>query len=113
MRAHKKDQDKETIHIGSEPLLRYVMASMAVFLRKDLEKIRLVVRGDAISRAVAAAEVLRKDYLPHILDVEDVQIGSDTIADKTNDGKDRVSYINIILRKVGGFQAERSKQEMA
>lgn len=90
----------ETIFIGSKPLMRYVMASMSVFLDGDPERLRIAARGRAISRAVDTAEVLRHRYLKGFIDVEDVHIGTDEVERREGDGTDRVSSINIFLKKV-------------
>lgn len=98
-----EENDVETIYIGSKPLMRYVMAGMSLFLDENPEKIKIAARGRAISRAVDTAEVLRKRYLRTILDIENVQIGTDEVENKETGDIDRVSSIIITLKKVGEF----------
>ncbi|NIQ05667.1 MAG: RNA-binding protein [Candidatus Korarchaeota archaeon] len=100
----KEDENKksglQTIYVGTKPLIRYVMAAIALYLNERPNKLKIAARGRAISRAVDVAEVLRTLYLKGILDVEDVKIHTDRIEDKKSPGKtDRVSSMEILLRK--------------
>ncbi len=86
------------------------MAGMSLFLDESPNRIRVAARGRAISRAVDTAEVLRTRYLKGILDLEDVEIGTDEIKDKETGEIDRVSSINIILEKVRSLPSEKTKE---
>ncbi len=89
-----------TIYVGRKPLMNYVIAAMTQFMSQGADKIRIVARGRAISRAVDVAEVLRTRYLPGIVDVESVNIGTDEIQNPQNPERtDRVSTIEIVLIK--------------
>jgi len=89
-----------TIYVGRKPLMNYVIAAMTQFMSQGADKIRIVARGRAISRAVDVAEVLRTRYLPGIVDVEGVKIGTDQIQNPQNPERiDRVSTIEIVLIK--------------
>jgi len=91
-----------TIYVGKKPLMNYVIAAMTQFLSQGAEKIRIVARGRATSRAIDVAEVLRTRYLKGIVDVESVRISTDEIQNPQNPERvDRVSTIEIVLVKKG------------
>lgn len=106
----EEEEEFPTIYVGSKPLMRYVMAGMSIFLDESPEQIQIAARGRAISRAVDTAEVLRTRYLKGILDLGDVKIGTDRIEDDQTGEVDRVSSINIILKKVRSLPAEKESE---
>lgn len=107
-----KKSGLQTIYVGTKPLIRYVMAAIALYLNERPNKLKIAARGRAISRAVDVAEVLRTLYLKGILHVEDVKIHTDRIEDKKNPGKtDRVSSMEILLGKKRGSSPEDAKLE--
>lgn len=108
MSAEEEETDS-TIYIGSKPLMRYVMAAMSMFLDENPDKIQIAARGRAISRAVDTAEVLRTRYLKGILDVDDVEIGTDEVEDKETGEVDRVSSMTITLEKIRELPSERKE----
>ncbi|MGQ4892700.1 MAG: DNA-binding protein Alba [Candidatus Njordarchaeia archaeon] len=93
-----------TIYIGKKPLMRYVMAAMSMIINEKQNEIKLSARGRAISRAVDVAEILRTRYLPGLVSVKDIKIGTDEIAREDSDRVDRVSTIEITLVKTGEIQ---------
>ncbi len=96
----KAESELPTIYVGKKPLMNYVIAAMTQFMSQGADKIRVVARGRAISRAVDVAEVLRTRYLPGIVDVESVKIGTDQIQNPQNPERiDRVSTIEIVIIK--------------
>ena len=91
------EKDDGKVFIGNKKTMSYVMAAMMIL---NDGPVRLLARGKAISRAVDVAEVLRTRYLPGILDVESIKIGTDEIQNPQNpDRIDRVSTIEITLLK--------------
>lgn len=110
METETEKNEVPTIYVGSKPLMRYVMAGMSIFLDESPKEIEIAARGRAISRAVDTAEVLRTRYLKGILDLKDVEIGTDRIEDNETGETDRVSSINITLEKVRKLPAERREQ---
>ncbi|MHA1589928.1 MAG: DNA-binding protein Alba [Candidatus Njordarchaeales archaeon] len=95
-----QEENVPVIYIGKKPLIRYVMAAMAIILNEAPKKLKISARGRAISRAVDVAEVLRTRYLPGIIDVEDIKIGTDEIRNPQDPNRiDRVSTIEITLIK--------------
>lgn len=103
---HEHDQKKiestETIYVGSKPVMRYVMTTVGNFLQERPEKIKILARGRAISRAVDVAEVLRQRYLKEFLELEDVQIGTGKLPDGDTGIMRKISEIAILLHKVKG-----------
>ncbi|MCD6491393.1 MAG: DNA-binding protein Alba [Candidatus Njordarchaeia archaeon] len=98
--SESESNEAPVIYVGRKPLIRYVMAAMAIILNEGPKKLKISARGRAISRAVDVAEVLRTRYLPGILDVESIKIGTDEIQNPQNpDRIDRVSTIEITLLK--------------
>ena len=91
--------ESNSVLIGRKPVMNYVLACITLF-HSGAKEISIKARGRAISRAVDVAEVLRTRYLPGILDVESIKIGTDEIQNPQNpDRIDRVSTIEITLLK--------------
>ncbi len=81
------------IYVGQKPVSSYVLAAVTQFTRGS-KKVSLKARGRAISRAVDAAELIKR-FLQDKVDVESVTIGSEKVGEP---GKERtVSTIEIIL----------------
>lgn len=97
------EEEAKTIYVGTKSLVRYVMALLTIFLNERPKRIKIAARGKSISRAVDLVEVIRSGYLEGILNIEDIQIGTDKFEDKEHPGKfERVSSIKILLKRVGG-----------
>lgn len=97
---NNEKEDILTMYVGSKPLIRYLIAIMAIYLNKRPEKFRIAARGRAISRAVDVAEVLRSRYLKDVIDVKNIEIFTEKMKNKKAPNKiDRVSSIEIILKK--------------
>lgn len=110
-KAGEEEEEVQTIYVGSKPLIRYIIATMAIYLNERPDKIKIAARGRAISRAVDVAEVLRTRYLKGILDVEDVDIYTEEMEDKENPGKtDRVSSMEIMLEKKRELSPEEEEE---
>jgi DNA-binding protein len=75
----------------------YVVAALMQFQRGGTKAI-LKARGRNISRAVDVAEILKNKFLPNLVEVEKVEIGTERIGEgeKARD----VSVIEIHLQKV-------------
>lgn len=102
-RNKKISNEKEellTIYVGSKPLIRYIIAVMAIYLNKRPERFKIAARGRAITRAVDVAEVLRSRYLKDVIDVQNIEIFTEKMKNKESPNKiDRVSSIEIVLKK--------------
>jgi len=88
--------EENTIYVGLKPTQTYVLAALIQF-NNGAQKIKIVARGRAISKAVDVAEILRNKVIPN-LKVENIEIGTERI--ETNDGRRlNVSTISIVLSR--------------
>lgn len=108
--SKEREDEVETIYVGSKPLMRYVMAAMRIFLDENPQKMEIAARGRAISRAVDTAEVLRRRYLKGIVDVEDVLINTDEVKNERTGEIDRVSSMTITLKKLKELPMEKKRE---
>lgn len=100
----EEEKELKTIYVGTKPLIRYVMALLAIFLNERPERIRVAARGKSISRAVDLVEVIRSRYLEDVLEVDSIELGTDKFEDKDHPSKfDHVSSIEILLKRTGGI----------
>jgi DNA-binding protein len=91
---------ENTIYIGKKPTMNYVLAVVTQF-NSGQSKVTIKARGNAISRAVDVAEIVRNRFMPGISSPgnESIKIGSEELANE--DGtKSKVSFIQISA-KVG------------
>jgi len=97
-----------TIYVGKKPLIRYLMAAISILLNERPEKLRVSARGRMISKAVDVAEMLKTRYLPGIIEVETIKTGTEELENPQQPGRvNRVSTIEIILRRTGEIQLSR------
>ena len=91
----REGMDTNTVFVGNKPPMNYVTAVMAILNSDDFDEGTLKARGNAISRAVDAAEITRNRF------VTDAKIKSITIGTETLDREDgktsNVSSIEICL----------------
>jgi DNA-binding protein len=95
--AEKKkiDTDSNSIYVGNKPPMNYVTAIMAPLNSGIFTKVVLKARGNAISRAVDAAEITHNRFLTNV-EVKHVDIGTEVVTNE--DGrKSNVSSIEICL----------------
>ena len=89
------DADSNIIYVGNKPPMNYVTAIMAVLNSGSFTEVILKARGNAISRAVDAAEITYKRFLTNA-EVKNIQIGTEVVTNE--DGrKSNVSSIEICL----------------
>ena len=81
------------IYVGRKPLLSYCSAIIKTL--NDSQTVKLLARGQAISRAVDAVEVTRNRYLNGV-EVKSIEIGTDTLASSFGDIRN-VSNMTIVL----------------
>jgi len=88
---------ENTVLVGKKPLMGYVVAALMQFQRGSNKAI-IKARGSNISKAVDVAEVLRNKFLPGIVTVSKVEIGTERVGEgeKVRD----VSVIEIQLEKI-------------
>jgi DNA-binding protein len=97
VKNEKKEIDTESniIFVGNKPPMNYVTAIMAVLNSGSFTEVLLKARGNAISRAVDAAEITRNRFMTN-LEVKKIDIGTEAVTNE--DGrKSNVSSIEICL----------------
>ena len=84
-----------TILVGQKPVMNYVLAAVIQF-NQGAKKVVFKARGRSISKAVDAAEIVRR-FMEGKVDITAVNIGSEKVGEP---GKERVvSTIEIIVEK--------------
>jgi DNA-binding protein Alba len=93
------DRDPGTIFIGRKPAMSYVLAVITSFSSGSLKEITLKARGQAITTAVDAAEIVRSRFLKD-LKVNNIAIGTEELPPREGENRSRmVSTIEIALGK--------------
>jgi len=97
VKNEKKEIDTESniIFVGNKPPMNYVTAIMALLNSGSFTEVLLKARGNAISRAVDAAEITRNRFMTN-MEVKKIDIGTEAVTNE--DGrKSNVSSIEICL----------------
>lgn len=90
-------KEPNTVFIGRNPPMDYVLAVITCFGRGETKEVSLKARGQAISTAVDVAEITRRRFMKN-LKVERVNLGTEEMP--TQEGGTRpVSTIEITLSK--------------
>ena len=87
--------EENVVYIGKKPTMNYVLAVVTQF-NSGQKKVTIKARGNAISRAVDVAEIVRNRFMPDISEPsgESIKIGSEELSNE--DGtKSKVSFIQI------------------
>ncbi len=91
----EEDINSNVIYVGNKPPMNYVSAIMAVLNSGEHTEVLLKARGNAISRAVDAAEIARNRFITNAT-VKTIDIGTEAVV--SEDGKkSNVSSIEICL----------------
>ncbi|RLE90765.1 MAG: DNA-binding protein Alba [Thermoprotei archaeon] len=94
--VNKVSAQEGIILVGQKPTPNYVLAAVMQFSQGS-DQVVLRARGRAISKAVDAAEIVRR-FLEGKVEIADVKIGSEKVGEP---GKERtVSTIEIVLKRV-------------
>lgn len=88
--------EKNTIFVGSKPVMNYVLAVVTQF-NEGSDSVIIRARGKAISRAVDCAEIVKNRFVSGSI-VKDIQISTEEI-DNYNNEKTNVSVIEISIEK--------------
>jgi archaea-specific DNA-binding protein len=91
----KIDPDSNIIYVGNKPPMNYVTAIMALLNSGNFTEVVLKARGNAISRAVDAAEITHNRFLTNA-EVTRIDIGTETVTNEEG-RKSNVSSIEICL----------------
>ncbi|MEM1879111.1 MAG: DNA-binding protein Alba, partial [Desulfurococcaceae archaeon] len=71
-------QSPNTVLVGKKPVMNYVIAILTL-VHQGVKEVNVKARGRAISKAVDAVEIIRNRFLPGKVDVEKIEIGSQTL----------------------------------
>ena len=88
-----EENGEEIVYVGNKEVMNYVLA-VVTQMNEGSDQVTLKARGNAISRAVDAAEIVRNRFLPE-LNINDIETGTEEIEDE--DGSSNVSTISIEL----------------
>jgi DNA-binding protein len=84
-----------TIYVGSKPAMSYVLAVVTQFNTSGSNEVIIKARGQAISRAVDTAEIVRNRFVTDA-EIKDIKIGTETLP-REEGGTSKISSIEIIL----------------
>jgi len=90
-------REENVILVGKKPPMNYVLAVVMQF-NSGANEVVIKARGRAISKAVDVAEIVRQRFLPEMVEVKEVKIGSEEVGEEQN--RRTVSTIDITLRRV-------------
>ena len=89
------DSDDNVVYVGNKPPMNYVTAVMALLNSGEYNEVTLKARGNAISRAVDAAEITRNRFVTNA-QIKSIEIGTEAITNE--EGRtSNVSSIEICL----------------
>jgi DNA-binding protein len=86
--------DNSFVYVGKKPLMAYVLAAV-MQINTDSREVIIKARGQAISRAVDVAEILRNKFVRNAK-VQDIRISTETLA-REDGTPSNVSSIEIIM----------------
>jgi DNA-binding protein Alba len=90
--------DNTYVYVGKKPLMAYVLAAV-MQINTEQREVVIKARGQAISRAVDVAEILRNKFVPGAK-VKDIRISTETLA-REDGSPSNVSSIEIIIIREG------------
>ncbi len=98
--APKKKEESQTIYIGKKNTISYVLVAVTILNKSDSCSIQ--ARGRQISKAVDVAEITRRKFLQDMVEVSNVEIGSEELMSDMGgevQTPKTVSTIEIVLKK--------------
>jgi archaea-specific DNA-binding protein len=87
--------ENDVVFVGNKPVMNYVLAVVTQF-NNGAKDVRIMARGQAISRAVDVAEVSRSRFLSDVT-VKGIFISTEVL--NTERGETNVSAIEITIGK--------------
>ena len=90
------ETEKNVVMVGQKPVMNYVMACLTNF-NAGAERVIVKARGNAISHAVDAVELLRRAFAKDA-EIENIEIGTQEMS-RPDNSKSNVSTIEISLLK--------------
>ncbi len=89
---------ENAVLIGKKPVMNYVLACITNF-HGGAKEVSIKARGNAISRAIDVAEVVRRRFLPDVK-IKSINIGTDQIMpQEEGSSMTNVSTIEIKLER--------------
>jgi archaea-specific DNA-binding protein len=85
------------IFVGKKPVMSYVLACLTL-LQNGTMDITLKARGRAISKAVDAAQILTKKFVPDVT-VKSIELGTELVKSLDSGTSSDVSSMEIHLSK--------------
>ena len=85
------------VYIGQKPTMSYVLAVISDFSSSDTKEVTIKARGQAISRAVDVAEIVRNRFMSDVK-VKEILTGTEQLTGEEGN-KFSVSTIEISLTK--------------
>jgi archaea-specific DNA-binding protein len=85
--------ENDVVFVGNKPVMNYVLAVVTQF-NNGAKDVRIMARGQAISRAVDVAEVSRSRFLSDVT-VKNITISTEVL--NTERGETNVSAIEITI----------------
>ena len=92
-----KDEHKNAVYIGRKGTMNYCLVVVTIF-NKGEQQCTIRARGRSISKAVDVAEITKRRFLPEMVEISEVKIGSEEI--ESDGGTKTVSTIDIELTRI-------------
>ena len=92
-----EQRNDSVVFVGKKPVMSYVLACLTLFQNGTVD-ITLKARGRAISKAVDAAQILTKKFVPGVT-VKSVELGSEMVRSIDSGTTSDVSSMVIHLSK--------------
>ena len=90
--------ENNAVLVGNKPVMNYVLACITIF-HGGAKEVNVKARGQAISRAIDVAEVVRRRFLPDVK-IQKIGIGTDQLQAREENGQlINVSTIEITLQR--------------
>jgi archaea-specific DNA-binding protein len=90
-------RENNTVFVGKKPTMNYVLACLTLFQNGTVD-ITLKARGHAISKAVDAAQIITKKFVPGVT-VKSVDIATEQVKNMESGVTSDVSSMEIHLSK--------------
>ncbi len=92
-----EQRNDSVVFVGKKPVMSYVLACLTLF-QDGTTDITLKARGRAISRAVDAAQILTKKFVPEVT-VKSIELGTEYVRSVDTGASSDVSSMEIHLSK--------------
>lgn len=89
-------QEKNAVYIGRKGTMNYCLVIVTIF-NKGENECTIRARGRSISKAVDVAEITTKRFLPELVEIEKVNIGSEEL--EGDHGMKTVSTMDIVIKR--------------